>query len=441
MKQRLAMILMMLGLTTGFVFFAAQNILGQDTDGDGVPDFRDNCPVTQNPEKIGFASDRNFNFDLYVMNADGSNHVRLTNNPAMDGSPKFSQDGSKIVFMSERDGNREIYVMNADGSNQTNLTNNPADDFAPSLSFDGSKIAFTRCSPRATACSDLDIYVMNIDGSNQIRLTGNAGRNISPAFSPDGSKIAFTSHRGGYSYIYVMNADGSNETPLTGGDYPTFSPDGSKIAFTSRGNIYIMNADGSNQIRLNDDAGVDFNPAFSPDGSKIAFNALREASSDIYVMNADGSNQIRLTSGEYQGDWGPAWSRQADSDGDGIGDACENTPNRSRFLNFSNLVRRSNYFIEVNAGSNVPVTFSLNGFKGFDIYDAPPASQQISCFDKTPIGSLQPIQTFPSEPNYNSLFDIYLTTWKTEAAWAGTCRRLTLTFNDGTTKTMDYRFR
>src|SRR5258705_597860 len=49
----------------------------------------------------------------------------------------------RIIFVSTRDGNSEIYVMNADGTNQTRLTNNPADDQNPSMSPDSSKIAFT----------------------------------------------------------------------------------------------------------------------------------------------------------------------------------------------------------------------------------------------------------------------------------------------------------
>ena len=77
--------------------------------------------------KIAFISNRDGNDEIYVMNADGSNQTRLTNNPAMI-RPSFSPDGSKIAFVSNRDGNYEIYVMNADGSNQTRLTNNPATD-------------------------------------------------------------------------------------------------------------------------------------------------------------------------------------------------------------------------------------------------------------------------------------------------------------------------
>ena len=71
------------------------------------------------------------------MDADGSNQTRLTNNPASDAQPAWSPDGTKIAFNSDRDGNFEVYVMDADGSNQTRLTNNPADDGGPAWSPDG----------------------------------------------------------------------------------------------------------------------------------------------------------------------------------------------------------------------------------------------------------------------------------------------------------------
>ena len=92
--------------------------------------------------KIAFTSIRDGNGEIYVMDADGSNQINLTGNPAQDFDPSWSHDGSKIAFMSNRDGNWEIYEMDADGSNQTNLTSNSADDRVPSWSPDGSKIAF-----------------------------------------------------------------------------------------------------------------------------------------------------------------------------------------------------------------------------------------------------------------------------------------------------------
>ena len=65
------------------------------------------------------------------MNSDGSKQIRLTDNPGYESCPLWSQDGKRIFFLSNRDGNFEIYVMNRDGTNQINLTNNPAYDGSP----------------------------------------------------------------------------------------------------------------------------------------------------------------------------------------------------------------------------------------------------------------------------------------------------------------------
>ena len=81
--------------------------------------------------KIAFNSDRDGNYEVYVMNADGSGQANLTNNAAADFQPSWSPDGTQIAFASTRDGNYEVYVMNADGSGQANLTNNAAIDFYP----------------------------------------------------------------------------------------------------------------------------------------------------------------------------------------------------------------------------------------------------------------------------------------------------------------------
>jgi Tol biopolymer transport system component/subtilisin-like proprotein convertase family protein len=78
--------------------------------------------------KIAFLSNRDGNFEIYVMNANGTNQVRLTNDPAFDSGPLWSADGQRILFHTQRTGNPEIFMMNADGSNQVNLTNNAATD-------------------------------------------------------------------------------------------------------------------------------------------------------------------------------------------------------------------------------------------------------------------------------------------------------------------------
>src|SRR5262245_65133870 len=96
-------------------------------------------------EKIAFASNRDLGsvkYEIYVMNADGSDQKRLTFNTTFDGEPSFDGNGGRIAFTSNRDGNAEIYVMNADGSDQERLTYNLGGDVLPSFSHDGTKITF-----------------------------------------------------------------------------------------------------------------------------------------------------------------------------------------------------------------------------------------------------------------------------------------------------------
>jgi Tol biopolymer transport system component len=299
-----------------------------DSDGDGVADFRDNCPSFYNPEKIAFRSDVSGNFDIYVVNADGTERTRLTDDPAGDSEPVFSPNASKIAFSSTRDGDAEIYLMDADGSNQIRLTDVPGIDSTPAFSPDGSQVVFK--STRNNL--DGEIYLMNIDGTGQVNLTNHSGDDGEPGFSPDGTKIIFSSFRNGSRDIYVMDIDGSNQIPLTNNPSfdsgPTVSPDGSKIAFvTDRdgdNEIYVMNADGSNQVRLTNDVAFDVEPTFSPDGSRIGFRSDRDGISNIYIMNADGSDPIQLTSDTVH-NVTPSWGSQIDSNENGIGDVCENT--------------------------------------------------------------------------------------------------------------------
>src|SRR5205809_64975 len=81
--------------------------------------------------KIAFQTNRDGNYEIYTMNADGSGQTRITNNTAADNFPVWSPDGTKIAFQSHRDGNWEIYTMNPDGSGQTNFTVNPSYDELP----------------------------------------------------------------------------------------------------------------------------------------------------------------------------------------------------------------------------------------------------------------------------------------------------------------------
>ena len=267
---------------------------------------------------IAFESNRAGNYDVWVMNADGTGVTRLTTNASYDFEPDWSPDGTKIAFVSRRDGNDEIYVMNADGSGQTRLTNHGGSDRNPSWSPDGTKIAF-----EGRRLGDDDLWVMNADGSNVIPLTDHPADDQHPAWSPDGSKIAFQSYQLGNNNmeVFVVNVNGTGLTNLSNhtGPFdgrPAWSPDGGKLAFVSgrTGNleIYVMNANGSGQTQLTFDGELDSYPAWSPDGKFITFRSDRSGNIDVWVMKADGTGAANRTN-HINTDCHPDWKAVAGS--------------------------------------------------------------------------------------------------------------------------------
>ncbi|MFC1508289.1 SBBP repeat-containing protein [Candidatus Omnitrophota bacterium] len=286
-----------------------------DASDAGVSDASDAAfTITESTgETILFQSNRDDNYEIYVMNPNGSNQTRLTYSAGNDMQPSWSPDGSQIAFSSRRDGDDEVYIMDADGSNLIKLTDNSSHDMYPKWSPDGSKFLF-----RSYRDGNEEIYVMNEDGSNQTNLTNNSSSDILASWSPDGSKIVFDTNRDGKWNVYVMNADGSNPERLTNASaedyYSTWSPDGSKIAFHSDrdGNmeIYIMDPNGDNQTRITSNSSRDMEPSWSPDGSKIAFMSDRDTDYyyEVYTMNSDGTNQTRLTNYSAT-DNVPQWAR------------------------------------------------------------------------------------------------------------------------------------
>jgi Tol biopolymer transport system component len=243
-------------------------------------------PVT----KLAFASGGIWSINS---NGTGATFLHASSNAFQ---PAWSPDGSKIAFSDAK-----IYVMNADGSNPVQLTNTQLYELHPTWSPGGTRIAF--CGTTAGGASD--IYATNADGTNVVQLT-TSGRDSAPAWSPDGGKIAFEHlDASGFSDIYVMNADGTGVTQLTDNGYvhdfnPAWSPDGTKIAFTSGYSptyyVHVMNADGTNVVRVTTDEASE--PTWSPDGRKIAL----DYHGGIWVVRADGSDPVQLTGGTN-----PAW--------------------------------------------------------------------------------------------------------------------------------------
>jgi Tol biopolymer transport system component len=154
--------------------------------------------------------------------------------------PAWSPDGRRIAFQSNRTGDHEIFVMNADGSGVVQLTDSDGIDAHPSWSPDGSKIVFAsaRTGDMYASAGKMQIYVMDADGQHQARLTNNRVNDFAPEWSPDGQRIAFLSDRDGMPEVYVMRPDGTQQTNVTANlpkgrerGNPHWYPDGSHIAF------------------------------------------------------------------------------------------------------------------------------------------------------------------------------------------------------------------
>lgn len=214
---------------------------------------------------------------LFVLEADGSGPAIPLSQQGIE--PAWSPNGSRIAFASRRSGNSEIYVMNANGTGLVQLTDNPLDDIAPAWSPDGSRIVFVRAPE---FYQEGKILVMNADGSGVASLQQEGWM---PAWSPDGTRIAFTKTFPELFRvdIHVMDSDGTGARPVTRNpgnamSYgPTWSPDGTQIAFAHTGDaeifpdqIYVINADGSGMKHIGPDrpgqglTTASFAPAWSP---------------------------------------------------------------------------------------------------------------------------------------------------------------------------------
>jgi dipeptidyl aminopeptidase/acylaminoacyl peptidase len=269
--------------------------------------------------KIVFHSNRDGDYEIFAMNADGSGQTQLTHNDSNEFDPTWSPDGKRIAFTSfpnDFSSDGELFVMNADGSGLTQITDNSAQDFGPIWSPDGKRLAFT-----SDRTGGSEVFSMNTDGSGVSQLTHGSSVNLATNWSPDGRQIAFTAYAdGGPSELFVMNADGTGVVQLTRnafsdeGDHAGWSPDGKQLVFSSDRDggdldIFVMNADGTNVRQLtHNDFITDDDPYWSPDGTQIAFQSNGTGDEEIYVMNVDGSGVTRITNVPWANDAVAVWT-------------------------------------------------------------------------------------------------------------------------------------
>jgi TolB protein len=228
----------------------------------------------------------------------------------------------KIAFLSTRDlspNNYELYLMNPDGSQQTRIT-------TTGLSQSPCFLSWTSRDNQLLylLCSSFGRIVNLSDGVPHPWRLPDFGNGMSMSLSPDGSKLAYVKPNGSTWNIFVINADGTNPRQLTSysenvrANRPSWSPRGNKLAFSVWGadtdrSFWVMNVDGSEKVKLADVASL--SSTWSPDGNRIAFECWTETGRpdlDLCIINSDGTNLVNLT---HLGDqeqpreaWNPTWS-------------------------------------------------------------------------------------------------------------------------------------
>jgi TolB protein len=291
-------------------------------------------------ERVAFTSTRDLpslpefqnGGEIYLMNADGTDVVRVTDNLVLDAFGDLRPDGKRIVFDSNRlraPGESvlmsDLFVMKTDGSEQTFVARGSSADWSP----DGKRVTFHASASGLTdpirpdpggPTIDSDIFIVNVgaaldEGGRPTNIT-NTPTDIEedPNWSPNGEKIVYTRFNVDDNHlqpagmeIFVVNADGSGTpTQLTFNSSeeraPAWSPDGTRIVFMCRYGgvdfeICIMDADGSNLVQLTDNAVQELSLRWSLDGNRFFFNRpVAPMRQEIFSINVDGTGETQLPS-------------------------------------------------------------------------------------------------------------------------------------------------
>jgi len=256
--------------------------------------------------------------DIFTSELDGTLEVNVTNTEAVgDIQAAWSPDGTRIAFSSNRDGNYDIFTMAADGSDVRQVTFTFGieyeggyidydSSFEPTWSPDATQIAFT--GYRA-GVGQPEVFIVLVDATEatyaETRVTDGADFMSSshPDWSPDGTKLVYNQYWDSYTTdIWTIGVDGTGATNLTSaaGTYvtdldPSWSPDGTRITWVSnraaqdplgvQTDVYVMQGDGSGVVQATVDTEVEFDPEFSPDGLQILYQR-NYYNPEIWVIDA-----------------------------------------------------------------------------------------------------------------------------------------------------------
>ncbi len=266
-------------------------------------------------------------YDIRTMSSDGSNIQVKLNDDDLNSYAQISPDGKKIVFdkwQGNNDKNGEIYMMDGDGENLKRLTNNEdVYDGYPTWFSDSETILFS-----SEVDSVFKLFAIKADGKSLKQLSFGLGDDQRANVSKSTGQIVFNRNLDGDINIYTINPniDQSKEVSINSDSivkitdpeyaYAHWSPDGKKLVYQAKvingWDIFIMDEDGGNIKNLSQNIDDDTNPAWSPDGKWIAFVSNRDGDNEIFIMDIEGKEVKQLTENELR-DIHPYWSPDSKS--------------------------------------------------------------------------------------------------------------------------------
>ena len=282
-------------------------------------------------------------YSIFVMDADGSNHLELAPWCWFPGTRYWSPDGTRLAYTDtlEVSGEDWLCLIDADGTNQCKLAE-LAEVLPAAMSWapDGKTIILGCFVGGETKEIDnithelyyQDLYTVDVETGELKKLTDTPDiQEARPSWSPDGGKISFiASNRDPSTWeaissdIYLIDADGGNQTRITSHPAGMFirffswSPNGKKIVYSlynqeegkNSSDIYLVDVKRGSSINLTNSPTIgDFDPSWSPDGKRIAFcSGVIRGDYHLCLMDADGSNITKLTDiSDYPAVF-PSWS-------------------------------------------------------------------------------------------------------------------------------------